>query len=77
MSAAGNASGSGSALIGVLQFGYAFAASGVVSKTQNGTAFPMTLTILGCAALASLTSLLFRFMQQQGRFRRRVTMPPR
>lgn len=67
MAAAGNAAGSGSALIGVLQFACAFAASGVVSQTQNGTAYPMTLTILACATLARLTWALASVAGRRGR----------
>lgn len=67
MAAAGNASGSGSALIGVVQFACAFAASAVVSQSQNGTAYPMTLTILGCATLARLTWALACIRDRRGR----------
>lgn len=67
MAAAGNAAGSGSALIGVLQFACAFAASGIVSQTQNGTAYPMTLTILICATLARLTWTLATVVERRGR----------
>jgi MFS transporter, DHA1 family, multidrug resistance protein len=45
-------SSSGSAVIGVLQFGLAFAASSLVSVTQNGTARPMAMVIFLCSLLA-------------------------
>lgn len=51
-------SGSGSAVIGVLQFGLAFAASSLVSATQNGTARPMAIVIFLCSLLAAATWLI-------------------
>ncbi|UZE49000.1 multidrug effflux MFS transporter [Rhodopseudomonas sp. P2A-2r] len=60
MTEAGVESGSGSALIGVLQFGLAFAASSVVAALQNGTAYPMTGVIFACGLLATATWMLGR-----------------
>jgi DHA1 family bicyclomycin/chloramphenicol resistance-like MFS transporter len=57
MTASGRDAGTGSSLIGALQFGCAFLVSSLVAATQNGTAYPMTLAIAGCAILA--TSLWF------------------
>lgn len=54
MAASGSRSGSGSSLVGVLQFGFAFVVSSLVAATQNGTAFPMTLAIASCGSLATL-----------------------
>jgi MFS transporter, DHA1 family, multidrug resistance protein len=58
MAASGKHAGSGSALIGVLQFGCAFVVSSLVAATQNGTAYPLTITIAGCGALAATLWLL-------------------
>ncbi len=66
MTGAGAESGSGSALIGVLQFGCAFAASSLVAAFQNGTAYPMTIVILACGLLASLTWLLGQWLGATG-----------
>lgn len=52
MGASGRTAGSGSGLIGVMQFGVAFAVSGTVAATQNGTAYPMALTMLVCSTAA-------------------------
>ena len=54
MRASGRHSGSGSSLIGVLQFGCAFIVSSLVAATQNGTAYPMTMAIAGCGISATL-----------------------
>lgn len=54
MTEAGDEAGSGSALIGLLQFGCAFLVSSLVAATQNGTAYPMTIAITACGLLASL-----------------------
>lgn len=54
MLASGKNSGSGSSLIGVLQFGCAFAVSSLVATAQNGTAYPMTLAMLVCGTIAAL-----------------------
>lgn len=54
MAASGRHPGSGSALVGVLQFGCAFIVSSVVAGMQNGTAYPMALAIAAVGALASL-----------------------
>ncbi|PKU26093.1 multidrug effflux MFS transporter [Telmatospirillum siberiense] len=49
MSACGNQAGSASSLVGVMQFGLASLASALVGLFHNGTAFPMTVVILGCS----------------------------
>ena len=54
MAASGRHAGSGSALVGVLQFGCAFIVSSLVAASQNGTAYPMTVAIAGCGALATV-----------------------
>ncbi|MGD9418250.1 MAG: multidrug effflux MFS transporter [Verrucomicrobiota bacterium JB025] len=54
MAACRRHAGSGSALVGVLQFGCAFVVSSLVAACQNGTAYPMTLAIAGCGLLASI-----------------------
>jgi len=54
MEASGRNAGSGSSLIGVLQFGLAFIVSGLVASSQNGTAYPMTVAILCCGLGSSL-----------------------
>ncbi|CAM3881073.1 DHA1 family bicyclomycin/chloramphenicol resistance-like MFS transporter [Kerstersia gyiorum] len=46
--------GSGSALIGVLQFSLAFVVSSVVAATQNGTAYPMTFAMAICGTTAAV-----------------------
>ncbi|WP_215762443.1 multidrug effflux MFS transporter [Acetobacter sp. P1H12_c] len=53
MAASGRHAGSGSALIGVLQFGCAFTVSSLVAASQNGTAYPMTANIAACGVLAT------------------------
>ncbi len=58
MAASGTRSGSGSSLVGMLQFGCAFLVSSLVAATQNGTAYPMTLAIAVCGALATLLWIL-------------------
>lgn len=61
LAASGRHAGSGSSLIGMLQFGCAFLVSSGVAASQNGTAFPMTLAIAGCGTLAlTLWTLLGR-----------------
>lgn len=54
MAASGRRSGSGSSLVGVIQFSFAFLVSSLVAATQNGTAYPMTLAIVSCGTLATL-----------------------
>lgn len=54
MVASGRKAGSGSALVGVLQFGLAFLASTIVAATQNGTAYPMMGGLAGCGLLAAI-----------------------
>ncbi len=55
MTAAGSHAGSGSALIGLLQFAFASVVSALVGILQNGTAYPMTGAILLCGVLALMT----------------------
>lgn len=57
MTASGKRPGSGSALIGTLQFGCAFLVSSLVAASQNGTAYPMAIAFAICGSLA--TSLWF------------------
>lgn len=52
--------GSGSSLIGIMQFGSAFVVSMVVAMTQNGTAFPMTIAIATCGLLANVVWVISR-----------------
>ena len=58
-------SGSGSAVIGVLQFGLAFVASSFVSVTQNGTARPMAMVIFLCSLLAGAAWLIRLNIERQ------------
>ena len=53
MAASGERAGSGSGLIGVLQFGCASLVSSLVAATQNGTAYPMTVAIAACGCAAT------------------------
>ena len=55
MSATGHHAGSGSAIIGLLQFVFASFASALVGFFHNGTAYPMAVTILICSLLAITT----------------------
>jgi len=48
----GKRAGSAAAVLGALQFGLGAAASGVVSARYDGTALPMSTTVLGFALLA-------------------------
>ncbi len=59
MSASGPNAGSGSSLIGALHLGCAFAVS-IIAATENGSAYPMALTIAGCGVLATATWFIFR-----------------
>lgn len=52
MGAAGQHGGSASGLLGVTQFGIASMVSAAVAATQNGTAYPLALTIGACAITA-------------------------
>lgn len=54
MAASRKSPGSGSSLVGVSQFSFAFLVSGLVAALQNGTAWPMTGAIAVCGALANL-----------------------
>lgn len=54
MSNAGDHTGSASCLIGLLQFGCGFIASSVIAASQNGTPYPMTITIAACGLLGTL-----------------------
>ncbi|MDR3516204.1 MAG: multidrug effflux MFS transporter [Azospirillaceae bacterium] len=56
--------GSGSSLVGVLQFGCAFLVSSLVAATQNGTAYPMTIAIAGCSTAAAFIWFLARRLGQ-------------
>lgn len=53
MAASGPNAGSGSALIGALQFGMAFVASTAVSSFKGGTSYPMVLAMLSAAFTAA------------------------
>ena len=64
MAASGSRAGSGSGLVGVLQFSCAFVVSSLVAATQNGTAYPMALAIAGCGIAATL--LWFAVGSRQG-----------
>lgn len=46
--------GSGSSLIGVLQFSWAFLISSLLAAARAETAYPMTVAIAGCGSLAAL-----------------------
>jgi len=52
MAAGRDATGSASALIGVMQFGFASLVSALVGLLHNGTPYPMTGVILGCGLAA-------------------------
>lgn len=54
MSQAGEYTGSASGLIGLLQFGCGFIASSTIAATQNGTPYPMTMTMAACGLLGTL-----------------------
>lgn len=54
MSASGGRAGSGSALVGAVQFAMATLASAIVAATQNGTAWPMFVTMVSAPAAALL-----------------------
>ena len=54
MAASGKRAGSGSGLVGVLQFTCAFLVSSLVAATQNGTAYPMAVAIAACGSAATL-----------------------
>lgn len=54
LAASGEHRGSGSSIIGVLQFGIASIVSGLVGIMHNGTIYPMTGAILGCGLVAAL-----------------------
>jgi len=60
MVAAGAHAGSGSSLIGVMQFGFAAVASGLVSFFHNGTAYPMTSMIFIVSIVAGFVFLSWR-----------------
>lgn len=53
MAATGKHAGSGSSVIGVLQFGIAALASGLVSLFHNGTPYPMTVLIFAVSLIAT------------------------
>lgn len=54
MSKAGDYTGSASGLIGLLQFGCGFIASSIIAASQNGTPYPMTMTMAACGLLGTL-----------------------
>lgn len=56
MEASGNHPGTGSSLIGVMQFGCAFLVSSIVTAMQNHTAYPLTTAIASCAVLSTAVS---------------------
>jgi DHA1 family bicyclomycin/chloramphenicol resistance-like MFS transporter len=64
MAASSPHQGTGSALIGMSQFGCAFLLSALVTAWQNGTAYPMALAI---AAMGILANLLWFGGARQGR----------
>lgn len=59
MEASGKFVGSGSALVGILQFGFAFLVSSLVAAAQNGTAYPMSTAIIIAGFLANAVWLWF------------------
>lgn len=67
MSASGQYAGSGSALIGTLQFGLAFLVSSLVAASQNGTAYPMAVAFCACGLLAASLWLTGQKRDQQGK----------
>ena len=60
MAASGEHRGTGSAIIGVLQFILAGVVSALIGLLHNGTAYPMTVAIFVCSVLASLVWLAGR-----------------
>ena len=62
MSACGHERGSGSSIMGVLQFGMASLASAGVGFFHNNTIYPMVGTILACSLLGALVFSLDRFV---------------
>ncbi len=54
MSKAGDHTGSASGLLGLLQFGCGFIASSTIAATQNGTPYPMTMTMAACGILGTM-----------------------
>lgn len=60
MAASGTNAGSGSGLIGVLQFAMAFAVSSLVAASQNGTIYPLALAMCLCG----LSGCLLWFTQR-------------
>lgn len=58
MAATGKHAGSGSSLIGVMQFGIAGLVSGLVSLFHNGTAYPMIFLIFCVSIMATALCLL-------------------
>lgn len=54
MSKTGPYAGTGSAMIGVLQFGCAFAVSGLIAAAPNGTPYPMAIAIVTAALAANI-----------------------
>jgi DHA1 family bicyclomycin/chloramphenicol resistance-like MFS transporter len=60
MSATGPNGGSGSALIGALQFSIAFVVSSLVSATQSNSPYPMSIAVAACGLLANGVWLMRR-----------------
>ncbi len=54
MSKAGDYTGSASGLLGLLQFGCGFIASSTIAATQNGTPYPMTMTMAACGIVGTM-----------------------
>lgn len=66
MSKAGDYTGSASGLIGLLQFGCGFIASSAIAATQNGTPYPMTLTMAVCGLSGTLLWFIGSSRQNAG-----------
>lgn len=67
--------GSGSAIIGVLQFALASLASAGVGFLHNGTIYPMVGIILACSLLGGLVSIVDLFFLQRRRFSIKTESP--
>lgn len=62
MSHSGNDAGSGSGLLGLMQFGCGFIVSSLIAANQNGTPYPMTIAIAGCGLSGSLLWFGYRLL---------------
>lgn len=60
MSHCGNNAGSGSGLLGLMQFGCGFIVSSLIAASQNGTPYPMTIAIGSCGFLACVLWFVLR-----------------